>query len=313
MARKLRGCFAGRLVEVTTRTFQSRFLLRPGTLANRTILGVLARAQQRTGMQVVGPVAMSNHMHLLLLPETTKQLRDFMRYVNSNVARKVGRLYGWKGRFWEKRYSAIIVSNEEEAQVGRLRYLLSQGVKDGLVERPEDWPGLHLARPLQLGYSSLSGGVWHDRTAQYRAERRVGARRVRAADFIEKNLVLELSPLPCWRDLSWSERRDASRSLIDDVVLEAQHESGERTVLGAEAVKRHDPLAAPQKSDRRYAPPCHAASLKARKELLRELRSFADSFLVASEALRNGMTACFPEGCFPPGMPYVAESTVPDG
>ena len=78
MARKLRGCFAGRLVEVTTRTFQSRFLLRPCRLTNQTVTGVLARAQERTGMKIVGPVAMSNHMHLILRtrPDVVQEWSD---------------------------------------------------------------------------------------------------------------------------------------------------------------------------------------------------------------------------------------------
>lgn len=99
MARKLRGCFAGRLVETTTRTLQGRFLLRPDRRTNQIISGVIARAQKRTGMKIVGPGAMSNHMHHLLVPESTKQMSEFMRYVNSNVARKVGRLHGWKEKF----------------------------------------------------------------------------------------------------------------------------------------------------------------------------------------------------------------------
>ena len=154
-------------------------------------------------MKIVGPAYLSNHGHLLLRPDTTKQLSEFMRYVNSNVARKVGRLHGWTGKFWSKRYSAIIVSDEEEAQVARLRYLLSQGVKEGLVERPEDWPGVHLARALHSGYEQISGGIWHDRSAQYRAETGAGSKRVRTVDFIEKNLAIKLSPLPCWENLTW--------------------------------------------------------------------------------------------------------------
>ena len=241
-------------------------------------------------------------------------MSEFMRYVNSNIARKIGRLYGWKEKFWAKRYSAIIVSDEEEAQVGRLKYLLSQGVKEGLVERPEDWPGLHLAPALQAGYSSITGGIWHDRSAQYRATQKAGsASRVRASDFIEKGLEIELEPLPCWRDLPWKVRRDAVRDLIEQIVDEAKLERKSRPVLGAEAVERQDPLSAPEKSSRRYAPPCHAASRKARSELLRQMSDFTDAFLVAADALRSGVAAHFPEGCFPPGLPYVAETSLPDG
>jgi hypothetical protein len=69
----------------------------------------------------------------------------FMQYTDSNVAREVGDLVGWSGPFWARRYSAIMVSDEERAQVDRLRYILAQGVKENLVKRVLDWPGVHTA------------------------------------------------------------------------------------------------------------------------------------------------------------------------
>ena len=253
-------------------------------------------------------------MHLLLVPGSTKQLSEFMHYVNSNVARKVGRLHGWKERFWARRYSAIVVTDEEEAQVARLKYVLSQGVKEGLVKRPEEWPGLQVASSLARGYDEVSGGMWHDRTAQYRAARRLGsAANLRAGDFIERGLSFRLESLPCWRHLAWAARREAVVELVEEIVAEARIERNGRPVLGAKAVLRQDPTTAPRRVDRRYAPPCHAASRRARRELLAELRAFDDAFLKASDALRNGRTPYFPGGCFPPGLPYVAEEGLPSG
>jgi hypothetical protein len=72
-------------------------------------------------------------------------------YVNSNLAREAGRLYEWKEKFWGRRYQAIVVSNEEEAQIDRLEYILSNSVKEGLVERPQDWPGAHSVGALLTG------------------------------------------------------------------------------------------------------------------------------------------------------------------
>src|SRR6218665_2221120 len=47
----------------------------------------------------------------------------------------------WSGGFWERRYSAEPVL-DDAALVGRLRYVLAHGVKEGLVERSTEWPGL---------------------------------------------------------------------------------------------------------------------------------------------------------------------------
>jgi hypothetical protein len=41
----------------------------------------------------------------------------------------------WTDRIWARRYQAILVSNEEAAQVDRLTYSLAQGVKENLVAR----------------------------------------------------------------------------------------------------------------------------------------------------------------------------------
>ena len=63
---------------------------------------------------------------------------------------------GWSGKIWERRYQAIVISEEEGAQVGRLRYHLSHGAKEDLVEGPEEWPGIHRVREL-LGGEPLTG------------------------------------------------------------------------------------------------------------------------------------------------------------
>jgi hypothetical protein len=63
-------------------------------------------------------------VHLLLVPRDARHLADFMTYVNGNIAREAGRLHGWNEKFWGRRYRTIVASEEPEAQVARLRYLL---------------------------------------------------------------------------------------------------------------------------------------------------------------------------------------------
>ena len=50
------------VVEVTVRTVHSRFLLLPSTLVNATILGILARAQERYGIEVCAYAFLANHV-----------------------------------------------------------------------------------------------------------------------------------------------------------------------------------------------------------------------------------------------------------
>lgn len=70
--------------------------------------------------------------------EDSQQLARFMGYVCSKLAREVGRLTGWREKIFSRRYQAILISEEESAQVERLIYLLSHGAKENLVSRPQD-------------------------------------------------------------------------------------------------------------------------------------------------------------------------------
>jgi hypothetical protein len=203
----------------------------------------------------------------LLFINDAEQLALFMQYVDSNVAREVGDLVGWSGPFWSRRYSAIVVSNEEEAQVGRLRYILAHGVKENLVERVLDWPGVHAARAILE--DKLLKGYWFDRTQEYAARNR-GEEYGRLTYATEETFFL--SCLPCWEHLSSEQYRELVAAIIEEIEIEARLARLERgiPVLGLGAVFRQNPLTQPNKTKRSPAPRFHAAS-KAIRDGLREM------------------------------------------
>lgn len=306
--RKRRGLVANRLVEVTTRTQQERFLLRPSPEVNRIILGVIARAQKRTGMKICGLAVLSNHYHMLVVPESTKQLSDFMEYVNGLIARKVGTLHGWSGKFWHRPYSHIIVSDEPEAQIGRLRYLFSQGVKEGLVRDSADWPGVQSVGALSRGYAEMGGGVWRNQTGEYNAGR--GGKDLNPEDFLSEETVI-LSPVPCLVDWPHRRRIELMVDLLRDISAVARRRRDEtgKPPLGRKKILRQDPHSRPETSSSSPAPAFHAVS-REHHEKLRELyREFVNAYREAAELLKYGvLDAVFPPGCFPPGLPYVPEA-----
>jgi hypothetical protein len=302
--RRLRFIPPGALVEATARTVQSRLLLRPSPLACDLIVGVIGRAARLTGMRIVACVFLSNHFHLLLLPDSAVQLARFMCYVMSNVAREVGRLHGWRERFWGRRYSAIVISDEEACQIARLRYLLSHGVKEGLVAKASQWPGVHCAEALSR--DEVLRGTWCDRTAEYRAR---GRARERASQEFESVEVVRFSPLPCWERCSRETRQLMIRDLLEEIERAAVNQLGARSPLGRRAVLRQHPHEAPATSDRRPAPAFHAFSEQARGRLELAYRTFLAAFRRAAELLRQGVfDAAFPADCFPPAFPRSASA-----
>jgi len=293
----------GALVDVTCRTIQSRYLLRPDPVLADILLGVLGQAQRLHPVEILAFFVASNHYHLLILVPDAKRMADFMGYFQTNVAREVARLRKWRDKVWSRRYEAIVISDEPAAQVDRLRYVLANGVKDGLVARVEDWPGVSLVKSVLSGEPVR--GTWFNRTAEYRA-------RLRGEDFEPRRYATEetvvLSQLPCWRHLSPEVYRELIAGLVKEIDADAAAErklTG-REPLGLEAILRAHPHTEPNKTKKSPAPRFHAASKAAREAFRKAYGLFLAAFREAAERLKDGdRTAKFPNGCFPPGLPFV--------
>ena len=286
---------------------RSRFLLRPGPLLNEIILGALARAKKRYGPELSAFIFLSNHLHILVRVDDSKQLARFMGYFLSKLAREVTRLTGWRDKVFARRFQAIPVSEEEGAQVGRLIYILSHGCKEDLVETPQEWPGVHCVNALLTG-QSLSG-TWFDRTQEFAARNRGENFSLRQ---YAKQEELELDPLPCWRHLSPEQYRAQIATLVETIAAEARARRQGNGIkpLGPAAILAQDPLARPRKSKRSSAPRVHAASKLVRKAMYEAYAWFVACFREAAAKLRAGdRLVRFPEGSFPPGLPFVAWGT----
>jgi REP element-mobilizing transposase RayT len=289
------------MVEVTLRTVHGRFLLCPGRRLNDIVVGVLGRAQRKYGMTIHALVVLSNHVHLLVTPQSAQQQARFMEYVAGNIAREVGRLHGWREKVWSRRYRSILVSHEEEAQVARLAYILGHGVKEGLVERPQQWPGVHCVRALLFGVPLE--GTWFDRTGEYEARRR--GQRVARDAFATRESV-SLTPLPCWAILEPPVYRERVAAIVRRIVAAGRRQRIGRGVLGKRAILCQDPHDRPLHTDRSPAPAVHAVSGEIRRMLRAAYLLFADAFRAAARRLRQGdRQAQFPPGAFPPPMPLL--------
>jgi hypothetical protein len=289
------------MVEITDRTAEGRLLLRPGPNFNDIFIGVLGRAQRRYAMTIHYCSPLSNHYHLLVSPSSPQQLSGFNRYFKAKLAKEICRIHGCKDKVWARRYQAIVVSNEERAQVARLRYLLSHGVKEGLVARIAEWPGPNFLRSLLAGVPLT--GTWFDRTAECKARRKgieFGTREYST----EEQVVL--TPLPCWQHLPKDVRNPPVQQLVDEIETEAAALRAEiqREPLGAEAIVRQDPRSTPARPKKSPAPWFHTATRAARRLLRNAYELFLAAFRGAAERLRAGDRAAqFPPRCFPPALP----------
>ncbi|MEZ4247294.1 MAG: hypothetical protein R3B99_03530 [Polyangiales bacterium] len=114
-------------------------------LAEDCVSSALARAQAffaEKGLppvEVFAAVVMSNHLHLVLRAPG-KNLAAFMGYFLARVAQTLNLLLGRVGPVFPRRYDAQPIL-DEEAAAGRVKYVLENPKKAGLVRCFTEWPG----------------------------------------------------------------------------------------------------------------------------------------------------------------------------
>ena len=202
------------------------------------------------------------------------------------------------------------ITNEPEAQIERLSYLLAQGVKEGLVPHPSKWPGVHSAKALLTGRMKLDG-LWIRRSDLYEVNRRKSrakssrARRRRVSrKSCEDRVSLELSPLPCWAHLSPAEIAERTRELVSKVLVD--HREARQRVprdYRKRLMDRSRFMMVPKSRKREEKPKVHAASFETWIEWVKNWESWLRRYERASQRLRSGCVEAldeFPEGSFIP-------------
>jgi REP element-mobilizing transposase RayT len=280
---------------VTARVFQGRFLMRPGPKVNQIVGGVLARAVRLCGVELHAYVVTSNHLHLVSSARDGR-LSIFMRYLLGNLSRKLGPLVGWHGQFWERRFAAEPILGPE-SEVGRLTYLLSHGVKEGLVRSPFDWPGASCLEQLLTGEDqSFPFFAWAQR---WRNGRLLDGGRDRFHERWMQTETLRLAPLPSWRELPEAHRRQRLLAIVE--AIEKKGRETHPRVLGLAGMAKENPQRRPERQKRSPEPWCHADSLSAWASYRATYRMFATWFRAASSRFLAGeLLAEFPPRAFRP-------------
>ncbi len=242
-------------------------------------------------------VFLSNRHLLTIVPKDQEALSAFMNFVSSNTAREAGRLHGWSGKLWTRRFDCVAITNEEAAQ----------GVKEGLVPSPRHWCGFCAAGALLSGQDLK--GIWVDRTGLFRARQGKGGHRVRPIDFEEK-VTVKLSQLPCWAQLPPVDYRQGVLELAEEFEKEAvsRHTQEGTRPAGRKAVLRRNLLHRPENLKNSPRLLFNVASKAVREYFLESYGLFVSAFRAASASERfraGGLGVEFPAGSFPPAAAFV--------
>ena len=304
----------GHLHEITIRAFQGRFFFVPSKRSNALIVGAMAYAQEKTRLAVCFDTWMSNHAHLLAVPESEEQIAKFFETANQKISLEMGKLCGWRGNMFEGRYKSTVVTPEEDAQIERLAYPMSQGVKEGLVPHPTLWPGVQAATAVLSG-TMEQHGTWVRRSDLYEARRREERKRSRSpwrkhlapsvkVRHFEDRKTLKLSPLPCWRKLGPRELKRRYQSVCQQVLAASQEQRATVARDWRRRITQRTRGARPDHPPARSEKPrVHAASKDSWRIFVDYHDLWLEHYRRASAKLASGKLGAlweFPRNCFLP-------------
>ncbi|MFP6664129.1 MAG: hypothetical protein VCC00_08025 [Deltaproteobacteria bacterium] len=294
------------------RTVRGTYLLRPDRAGQveQIIGGVMKRAKELyPDVEVFSDAWLSNHAHLLVRGPP-KQIPFFIGFLKREVSRRLSKVLGWSDGIFRRGYNPTALLSPQ-SQRNAQTYVLSQGVKENLVQRPQQWPGTHSAKELSTGKPRY--GIWFDGTGYARAKHKYHARVQRGKppnprDFEHKTEFL-FDRLPALQDLSDKEHQAYINLELEKIVQTAadtRRATGKK-ILGRRAVYATSPFARselpeqPPHEKRRRMIIWDDRRCPEARAYLEQYRRFQDAYRRASKLFRDGnLNAVFPPGAFRP-------------
>ena len=269
---------------VVSRCIQGFAFLKP-TLEIRAITkGVLAYSleQFKETIELHHYVVLSNHFHFLLSAKSSPDLASFMCYFKGNLARELAKVHDWHGALWQKRYSSEEIL-DENGLIEIFKYITQNSVKEGLVDHPKDWTGLHGYRQLVMG--KKVSGPWVDRTAYYHSVQRRESKLI--SEFTSEHQI-KLTPPPMWAHLSKTEYKKLCSKLSAEAIRDAHLKRKSKVSLGMRMVISEN-VRKPRFTKRGTRPLCRSKCIKTLKAYQKLYYEFKARFQEVSADLRQAI------------------------
>jgi putative transposase len=104
----------------------------------RRYLDDLRDVSQKSGCQLHAYVLMTNHVHLLITPETRYGIGQMMQALGRRYVYFVNHTYRRTGTLWEGRYKASLIDSEPYLLIC-MRYIELNPVRAGMVRHPGEY------------------------------------------------------------------------------------------------------------------------------------------------------------------------------
>ena len=100
-------------------------------------LGWLAHYCEKFQVQVLAYCLMTNHLHLVAVPERQTAFEEALRPLHMRYAQRINRARGWTGHVWQGRFFSSAL--DERYLWAAIRYVERNPVRVGMVRRAEDY------------------------------------------------------------------------------------------------------------------------------------------------------------------------------
>jgi len=98
---------------------------------------LLGDGAQRYGLRIEGYCLMTNHVHVVGVPEREGSLALALGLANLRYTQYVNRMHGRSGRLWQNRFFSCPL--DDAHRVAALCTIENNPVRAGMVKRPEDY------------------------------------------------------------------------------------------------------------------------------------------------------------------------------
>jgi hypothetical protein len=260
--------------------------MRPDPATTNAFLYCLAVAAQRTEVQVLFFVAMSNHYHAGVVDKAGR-LPEFLEYFHKLFAKHQNALRGRWENFWAPEQTSVVQLVEPSDLMEKMMYTLLNPVAANLVAACGEWPG---ATSL---HAQLSG-------APIRVQR--PSLFFRNDGPMPAQAVLDLALPP---GVNPEDRGEHVRLIRERIAQEESRAAAKRAALGIQVAgvravlrQRWSDRPSDREPRRRLSPRIACRNSWARVEAMARNQAFLAAYRAARERLLAGLEVTFPPGTY---------------
>jgi REP element-mobilizing transposase RayT len=288
-----RQVLPGRTYLITRRCSERRFLLRPDDRTNQAFWYCLAEAAERCHIEICAVLATSNHYHAIC-HDPEGRYPEFLQRFHQILAKVQNVHWGRWEALWANEQTSVVHLVEPSDAFDKMIYVLTNPVKDHLVELATVWPGA-TSLFAQLHDEPIETRRPHWFFAEDTTMPLVATVRMKRLPGFEHLSQQE------WADMITTAIAAVERTARDERLAQRRNGTGSGSVIGCKTLRTQSAFDHPKSHEpRRERSPRVAAKNKWRRiEALQRNKRFLADYRAALLARRAGdTTVLFPCGSY---------------